>query len=154
MRAPFQVLVYLYRTNEVGEFEYAIFLRADMGIWQGVAGGGEEGESPQQAAKRETAEEAGLLISDGWTQLQTVGYVPRDIFFNSDHWPEDLYVIPIYCFGVLTDGAEVTLSHEHTRMRWLSFKEAQERVKFDSDRTALWELNERLQRVLHRPLEF
>lgn len=35
--------------------EYAIFKRSDYGYWQGLAGGGEEGETP---TKREAFEEA------------------------------------------------------------------------------------------------
>ena len=143
-RAPFQVLVYLYRKNEAEEIEYAMFERADMDIWQGISGGGEDDETPLEAAIRETTEESGLLLSDGWMQLQTVGYVPKNIFFHSEHWPEDLYVIPIHCFGVPVTDDEIMLSHEHTQMEWLSFKEAQKRLKFDSDRTALWELDQRL----------
>ncbi|MGY4745063.1 NUDIX domain-containing protein [Streptomyces sp. B21-108] len=34
--------------------------REDMNVWQGVAGGGEVDETPQQAAIRETCEELGL----------------------------------------------------------------------------------------------
>ena len=37
------------------------------------------------------------------------------------------------------DGIE--LSHEHTECVWLSYEEAQTRLKWDSNRTALYELN-------------
>jgi len=40
-RAPFNVLVYLYRSVAGDQFEYALFQRADAGFWQGIAGGGE-----------------------------------------------------------------------------------------------------------------
>jgi 8-oxo-dGTP pyrophosphatase MutT (NUDIX family) len=58
-RAPFQILVVPFR--RVGEqFEFAVLRRQDMDVWQAVAGGGESGESPQQAAVREAREELGL----------------------------------------------------------------------------------------------
>ena len=35
-RAPFQVLVFPFRRLEEGEFEYAVFKRADEGYWQAI----------------------------------------------------------------------------------------------------------------------
>ena len=58
-RAPFQVLIYPYRRIHEDGFEYAVFKRADEGFWQGISGGGEDGESPLEAARREAFEEAG-----------------------------------------------------------------------------------------------
>ncbi|MBL4684803.1 MAG: NUDIX domain-containing protein, partial [Nannocystaceae bacterium] len=58
-RAPFQVLVLPYRRAKDG-LEVAVFRRADYDVWQFVSGGGEAGESPETAARREVAEEAGV----------------------------------------------------------------------------------------------
>ncbi|OOE48439.1 NUDIX pyrophosphatase, partial [Salinivibrio kushneri] len=33
---------------------------------------------------------------------------------------------------------------EHTEFRWCGFKEASELLKYDSNKIALWELNQRL----------
>ena len=52
-RAPFQVLVFPYRFPSGGGVEYAVFRRADLSFWQGVSGGGGDGETPFEAAKRE-----------------------------------------------------------------------------------------------------
>ena len=145
MRAPFQILVYLYRVNKADDLEYAVFQRADAGFWQGIAGGGEDDETPLETAMRETEEETGMSLSAGWIRLQTISSVPVTEFSGRDHWPVDLHVVPVHCFGVAGEDAVVTLSHEHTQMQWLSLKEAQERVKFDVDRVALWELDQRLQ---------
>ena len=41
---------------------------------------------------------------------------------------------------------EIKLSDEHPEYRWLKYDEAHKMLKWDSDRTALWELNERLKR--------
>ncbi len=59
MRAPFQVLVIPFRrTGTVPEF--AVLKRSDASYWQFVAGGGENDETPAQAATRETEEEIGI----------------------------------------------------------------------------------------------
>ncbi|OOR05704.1 NUDIX pyrophosphatase, partial [Bacillus mycoides] len=45
MRAPYQVLIFPYiKTDD--SIQYAIFNRSDYGYWQGIAGGGEDGETP------------------------------------------------------------------------------------------------------------
>lgn len=56
-RAPFQVLVFPYRTLESGETAYAVFRRRDDGMsWQAISGGGEDSETPLEAARREASE--------------------------------------------------------------------------------------------------
>ena len=56
MRAPFQILALPYRMN--GEEPlYCIFRRADFDQWQFISGGGEDTESPMEAAIREILEE-------------------------------------------------------------------------------------------------
>src|ERR1043166_774438 len=62
-RAPFQVLVFPYRRSVAGTFEYAIFRRTDLGVWQAIAGGGEGDERPEATAAREAYEEAGIPSS-------------------------------------------------------------------------------------------
>ena len=151
-RLPFQVLVYLYRPVGDGRFEYALMQRADRGFWQGIAGGGESkpdgtAETPLEAAQRETLEETGLTPQGPFIQLQTVEPIPVTEFAGRANWPADLYVVPQHCFGVQASGAEPRLSREHTACRWLPFEEAYRLLKFDGNRTALWELNCRLRGV-------
>lgn len=59
---------------------------------------------------------------------------------------EDVFVIKEYCFGVDVNGQEIVLNDEHPEYKWLSYEEAKKLLKWDSDKTALWELNERLKR--------
>jgi dATP pyrophosphohydrolase len=143
-RAPFQVLVYPYRQSAVGYFEYALFKRSDEGWWQAIAGGGEGDETPLETARRETLEESGIPIDSAFMKLDTVAAVPVIAFRDSYLWGDDLYVIPQYCFGVLSGDREIVLSNEHGEYRWLSFADAQELVRYDADKTALWELDRRL----------
>jgi len=142
-RAPFQILVFPYR--HLGDrFEFGLFKRADDGNWQGIAGGGEDRETPLQAALRETQEESGLPPVATFVRLDTVSSVPVTCFRDSHLWGEELYVILEYTFGVHADGQEIRLSPEHSTFAWFSVEEAKQKLKYDSNRTALWELNQRL----------
>jgi dATP pyrophosphohydrolase len=143
-RAPFNVLVYLYRRTGEGAFEYALLRRADAGFWQGVTGGGEDDETPLEAARREIEEETGIRPAGPILQLDTIEPVPAILFGNGRLWGEDVYVIPQYAFGIEVEREELTLSHEHTAYRWLPYREADRMLKYDGNRTALWELNQRL----------
>lgn len=143
-RAPFQVLVYPYRGMARAGFEFALFRRADGGWWQGIAGGGEEGETPLDAARREAHEEARLPLDRPVIELDTVHSVPVTEFRDSYLWGEDVYVIPQYSFGIQSQGVEIVLSREHTEVRWMSYDQASRLLRYDGDRTALWELLQRL----------
>jgi len=143
-RAPFNVLVFPYRMLGDDEFEYALLKRADARFWQGVTGGGEDGETPLETARRETFEETGILPDSPFLQLDTVEPIPVTFFSVSHLWGDDVYVIPQYCFGVLANDGELVLSHEHTEYRWLRYEEADWLLKWDGNRTALWELDRRL----------
>lgn len=143
-RAPYNVLVYLYRRTGDGTFEYALFKRADLGFWQGVTGGGEDDETPIEAARRETREETGLSPVASFLQLDTVEPIPAYHFGHSQLWGEDVYIVPQYAFGVEVKDEQLILSPEHTAYRWLRYAEAYRLLEFDGNRTALWELNQRL----------
>ena len=143
-RAPFNVLVLPYRRVGADEFEYALFRRSDAGFWQGVSGGGEDDETPLRAARREALEEAGISPDSAFLPLDTVESLPAVEFRSGVLWGEDIYVIPQYCFGVRVEDPQLVLSDEHTAYRWLPYGEAKGMLKFDGNRTALWELNQRL----------
>ncbi len=142
-RAPFQVLVYPYRKKD-GQIEYALMRRSDEGYWQAIAGGGEDKEEPLEAAKRETYEESGISPTSEFMQLDTIEFVPVIDFRDSHIWGENVYVIPQYCFGVTARDIQIVISHEHTEYKWLSYEQAYQRIKFDGNKTALWELDKRL----------
>lgn len=143
-RAPFQVLVIPFRRAEEGAIQYGILCRDDLKLWQGVAGGGEHGESPAQAAARETTEELGLTQPVPLYPLQTTASIPARFFSDRDTWPAGTYVVPEHSFAADLTGREINLSDEHTAIQWLEAKEAAAVLRFDSNRTALGELDERL----------
>ncbi len=143
MRAPFQVLAIPYKVVD-GSILYCVFHRSDCDQWQFIAGGGEDDESPMQAAKREIWEERGISAGE-MIELKSMCYIPTDIFPQCylDNWPKDTYVVPEYAFAFECKEV-IELSHEHTECVWLSCEEARAKLKWDSNRTALYELNCRL----------
>lgn len=148
-RAPFQVLIFPYRPTG-GDYEYAIFQRSDNAYWQGIAGGGEGDETPIEAAKREATEEARVPPNSPFITLDSRGAIPVTAFPNTD-WASDVFVVPEYTFGVLIDEAALTTSSEHLAFRWAAYEEAHEALRWDSNRTALWELHCRLTRSGRAP---
>lgn len=149
-RAAFQILVFPYRDDGAGGFVYALFKRSDAGYWQGVAGGGEAGESPLVAARRETAEEAGLPLDADFTALDSTATIPVVNVTGDFRWGPDVLVIPEHAFGVLGAQTDLSVSSEHTEYRWFGFDDAARALRWDSNRNALWELNHRLVRGASR----
>ena len=141
-RAPFQVLVVPYR--RLAGLEVAVLHRADYDAWQFVAGGGELGEDPDRAARREGFEEAGIPVAAAYRRLDSLATVPACWFVAWPNWPADLRVVPEYAFAVELGDRPITRSDEHREVRWLRYDDAVAMLKFDSNRVALWELHERL----------
>ena len=143
MRAPFQILAIPYRMVG-GTPIYCAFHRSDCDEWQFIAGGGEGNETPVAAAEREVLEEGGVR-SDVWIELKSLSYLPVTVISEKcrRHWSKDTYVIPEYTFGFECCD-DIKLSREHTEFVWLTYDEAMKKLKWDSNRTALYELNCRL----------
>ena len=146
-RAPFQVLVLPYRITPDNAVFYALFKREPStgGYWQGIAGGGEDSESPLEAAKRETYEEAGIDPSNEYVKLDSCATVPVANVCGF-RWGDDVLVIPEYCFGAKVEEEQLQLSYEHTEYKWLSYGHAMDVLHWDSNKCALWELNFRVRR--------
>lgn len=147
MRAPYQVLIFPYIITE-DTIQYAIFNRSDYGYWQGIAGGGKDGETPIESAKREAFEEAGILREFSYIQLDSVSSLPVEDVVGEFLWGDDVYVIKEFSFGVQVSTKNISLSKEHSNYKWLCFEEAVTLLKWDSNKTALWELNKRLLKQL------
>lgn len=139
MREPYQILSIPYRIVD-GTPLFCIFHRADSSYWQFIAGGGENGETPIEAAKRETIEELGIDPKN-IKQLTCVAYVPAEVIAESrrQHWDKNTYVIPEYSFAFECDS-DPTLSNEHTEYQWLTYDEARKLLKWDSNKVAMYEI--------------
>jgi dihydroneopterin triphosphate diphosphatase len=143
VRAPFQILVIPYRRTASGT-EFGILKRSDADYWQFVAGGGENEETPVQAAERETKEEIGVEATGHLLRLDSIATIPKNNFSDSELWGPDIYVILEHAFAIEVGNRLITLSREHTEYRWVSYIDAYNLLKWDSNRNALWELNDRL----------
>jgi dATP pyrophosphohydrolase len=144
VRAPYNTLVLPYcKTNE--GIRYCIFARSDMKIWQFVAGGGEDNEAPSIAAKRELYEETGVTVDEA-TELTSMTYVPTFYFSQESReaWGIEKSVIPVFCFAAEIASDSVVLSHEHMQYQCVDYQTAVDLLHFDIDKTAVWELSERL----------
>ena len=53
-------------------------------------------------------------------------------------------VIPEYSFAVMIDNTILNLSHEHTEYDWVDYEIAIKRLRYDSNKTALWELDNKI----------
>jgi dATP pyrophosphohydrolase len=148
-RAPFQVLVFPYRILDTGEVAYAVFRRRDEGMpWQAISGGGEDSETPLEAARREAWEEASIAPGNAYVELESRTTIPV-VHFADFRDREDLFVIPEFSFGVEVVDGDVRLSPEHVEYAWLPYQEAHAVLRWDSNKNALWELDRRL-RVLRK----
>ena len=126
------------------EPEFAVFHRTDGEMWQFIAGGAEDHEDALQAARREAGEEAGIPNDLPIVRLDAVASITRSSFSETEHWPKDLFVVPEYSFAIDVGTRKLVLSSEHDQIRWLLYEKASSLLTWDSNRVALWELNERL----------
>ncbi|MQR94572.1 NUDIX hydrolase [Fictibacillus phosphorivorans] len=149
MRAPYQVLVIPFICNE-NVIEYAILKRSDMEYWQGIAGGGENEENPEQTARREAFEETGLGEDCRLITLDAKASLPVEHVVGHFLWGEDVLVIPEHTFGIEATDQKLDLSKEHSVYKWVSYEEALSSLKWDSNKTALWELHTRLKNRKHQ----
>ena len=139
MREPYQILSIPYRIID-GTPLFCIFHRSDSSYWQFIAGGGENVETPIEAAKRETIEEMGVEPKN-IKQLTCIAYVPAEVVAESrrQHWNKNTYVIPEYSFAFECDS-DPTLSLEHIEYKWLTYDEARKLLKWDSNKVAMYEI--------------
>ena len=136
-RAPFQILVFL-RRHKGEESEYLLLKRADMGVWQGVAGGGEGDETPIVAAIRETREETGVEISD-IVDLKSVAELSVIDVAGYYRWGEDIRVIPEFAFlADVPSDAKIKISCEQAEVYEAgSGVQAMQLLEWDSNQQAI-----------------
>ena len=144
-RAKYQVLVLPYKKHN-DKILYCIFKRSDVDAWQFVAGGGEaEDASPLISAKREAYEEANIPVEAKYDELETVCSISTEGFKKARLvWGETCLVIPEYCFAVEITDTQIMISNEHTNFEWVDYQTALQRLKYDSNKVALWELDNKI----------
>lgn len=143
MRAKYQVLVLPYKKEN--NISFCIFKRSDMDCWQFIAGGGEsEDDTILTSAKREAFEEAHISMESKYTKLETQCSISTEHFHARTLWGEDCLVIPEYSFAVEVVNDNLQISCEHTIFEWVDYSTAVQRLNYDSNKVALWELYNKL----------
>lgn len=147
MRLPKQVLVIPFKIED-NEIKYCVFRRKDLGLWQFVAGGQEDyDKSTVDAARREFLEETGINAKniyelEGYTKIPVVNVV-KDFL-----WGDDVYFSEEFAFAVKIDKEEIKLSNEHQEYKWHSYEDVKKLLKYDSNKSALWELDTKIKREI------
>jgi dATP pyrophosphohydrolase len=148
MRLPKQVLIIPYKIcNE--EIKYCIFKRKDMKIWQWIAGGAESFDKDiLETAKRELWEETQIKDGIEIEQLELITKIPVVNIVKEFKWGKDIFYADEYAFSVNIADKEIKLSSEHEEYEWMNYEDARKLLKYDSNKSALWELNEKLNRKI------
>ena len=149
MRAPYQILAILYK-RENDKILYGMFYRNSHPIWQFISGGGENNEEPLETVIREIKEETSLVVEKAQIkQLDSKTTIPVLNITGEYTWGTNVYVVPEYSYAVEIEGenSNIQLSNEHKEYKWVEYDEAVEKLKYDSNKTALWELNEKLNKM-------
>jgi dATP pyrophosphohydrolase len=153
-QAPLQVLVIPFRlVGDERRVEFAVFRRPDPGevaggSWHFIVGGAHDGETPEHAARRELFEVAGVRPDVPVAPLDSAASIPATHFPEHERWGPDCYVVPERAYAARLDGNHaLTVGTDHPEFRWVDYPEAKGLLKWDSNRTALWELHERLNRA-------
>lgn len=59
-------------------------------------------------------------------------------------WGEECLVIPEHCFAVKMHSKKINISDEHGCFEWVGYSTAKQRLKYDSNKVALWELDNKI----------
>ncbi|ORF26606.1 dihydroneopterin triphosphate diphosphatase [Snodgrassella alvi] len=138
-KQPVSILVVIYNNNQ----QILLLERADKpGFWQSVTGSLEPGETIEQTAKRELAEETGIYSNDilNWQQSSIYEIYPHwrhryapGVTHNTEH---------IFSLCITAETPILLSPREHLDYIWCSPEQAAEKVFSPSNRSAILELTQ------------
>ena len=148
MRLPKQVLIIPYKIINK-QVKYCILKRKDREVWQWISGGVEDfDENIISAAKREIYEEIGIKKEINIIELEGFTKIPVVNIVKDFKWGDNVFYAEEYSFAINIGNNTIELSDEHSEYKWTLYEEAKELLKYDSNKSALWELNEKIKRGL------
>ena len=82
-----------------------------------------------------------------------MAYIPVNVIPKQyrKQWDKNIFVIPEYTFG-FECNSKINISHEHIKFEWLKYSDAIKKLTWDSNKTALFELNCLLQSKIYNEL--
>lgn len=124
-----------------------LLLHYEAGHWDFPKGHLEEGETEEDAARREIHEEAGIKVvrfRPGFKQHTAFWFwsYPKTPGEKSKRTKK-----VVTFFLAETDQRNVTLSHEHTGYVWLAYKDAAKLVTYDNARDLLGQAEQHFRRA-------
>ena len=138
-KQPVSVLIVIYNNNR----QILLLERADKpDFWQSVTGSLEPGETIEQTAKRELAEETGIYSNDilNWQQSSIYEIYPHwrhryapGVTHNTEH---------IFSLCITAETPILLSPREHLDYIWCSPEQAAEKVFSPSNRSAILELTQ------------
>lgn len=146
MRLPEEVFVVVHRPGPSGR-EFLVLERSPerQGYWHLVSGALEPGELPVDAARRELAEEVGLVADVdelGQVYVYSLADEPPDV---RARFAPDVTEITVTSFvAEAPPGWEPVLDEEHVGHRWCAAGDAISVLRYPEPRDALARADERL----------
>ncbi|MDZ5472404.1 NUDIX domain-containing protein [Bacillus sp. 31A1R] len=112
-------------------------------VWCYIGGSIEGGEKAWESALREVREETGISNISLYTSNK----------FDQIYSPEEnyIYVAPVFV-GFVEEKQEVTLNHEHSEFKWLSFSEAIDTVTLPGNDEVLMSIEKHF--AIRKPSEY
>jgi len=131
LRKPFQVLIIPF-IREKGKYYYAVFRRKDLNIWQFIAGGGEDNETPIETVKREAYEEVEINRKSHYVRLASICAIPV-VNIRGLESGKEIIMIPEFSFAVKLFSKKLKISNAHSQYLWLNCENAIKKLRYDID---------------------
>jgi len=142
---PYKVFIIPFRKQDFKNFKYMLFRKKSEKYWQYIDGIGKSNILPIKVAKRSAFKKICIPIVTDYFLLKTIVLFPAHFIADYiDYYDKGQYVIPGYYFAVDCTHIEITLSSDDVEYMWIDFEQGCGLLQADSDKTAFWELNERL----------
>ena len=146
MRLPEEVFVVVHRPGSSGR-EFLVLERSPerQGYWHLVSGALEPGEEPADAARRELAEEVGLIapVDDlGKIYVYSLAEEPPEV--RARFAPDVMEIIVTSFVAEAPSEWEPTLDEEHVSYRWCAAEDAISLLRYPEPRDALARADEQL----------